>query len=226
LSIIFSVEKRIWIDSYFDGKLLDTRTSWKIAKALFFPTFMFGSVLLIRYYLPPLVIYIVSLAFALHLNTATSALINILIFGGAALVIAYYWYLKMKLRFAWFLFLDLYGTHTFSYYVLFQEMRKLNKIFRSEQFKKALVINFGSDLAGIIAQPIIATLQQSVGSAGRIGVMIGFVLRALSEEASRQVISYGKAIALYLLYRQARFIEYGEPQKRNDLLYNLVEKRS
>src|SRR5690349_1099067 len=35
---IFFVEKLIWIDSHFDGKNLEPRSSWKIAKKLFWPS--------------------------------------------------------------------------------------------------------------------------------------------------------------------------------------------
>lgn len=53
--------------------------------------------------------------------------------------------MKIKLRYAWFLFIDNYGKEQFSYRELFIEMNELNKINKSDAFKKSLVTTLGTD---------------------------------------------------------------------------------
>jgi len=50
LSAIFSIEKTIWVDSFFDGRNLDPKASWRIARRLFFPRVFLSLQLFLRFY--------------------------------------------------------------------------------------------------------------------------------------------------------------------------------
>jgi len=47
---IFSFEKKIWINSYFDNKNLTSDESWTVAKKMFWPALKFRTILFLKYY--------------------------------------------------------------------------------------------------------------------------------------------------------------------------------
>ena len=51
LSAIFAIEKRVWIDSYFDNRNLDSKTSWKTAKKILPSAAMLTLMTFLRFYL-------------------------------------------------------------------------------------------------------------------------------------------------------------------------------
>jgi len=67
-SSIFAIEKRIWIDSYFDKKNLKPKDSWRIAKKLLWPAIGMVCQLILRFYLPPFLIYSLLLAVFIYCN--------------------------------------------------------------------------------------------------------------------------------------------------------------
>jgi len=226
-SSIFAIEKRLWIDSYFDQKKLEPKDSWRIAKKLLWPVIRMVWQLILRFYLPPFAIYFSLLVafiyyFGAISNIQISPIVSIIIISGSLLVlIIYFYYLRIRLRFVWFIFLDRYRKEGFLYKVFFREMDDLNKINKSEILKKTLLINLGTDSLGIITNIMIEELQKGFSVFGKPGQLLGALFKSYSEIGAKQAISLGKIAAIYVLYTYARQVLYNQPREINENIYNL-----
>jgi hypothetical protein len=228
ITSIFAVEKRIWLDSFFDQKNINPKDSWHIAKKLFWAVFSVCLKMLLRFYLLPFLFYIIFITafiyFGANLSQQIPPVASIsIVSGGLLALIIYFYYLKIKLRFLWFIFLDYYKTENFSHSFIFQEMKKLNEISKSETFKKSLVINLAADSLQAITNAMIEELQTGLSALGKGGELTGGLIRAYTEEASKQAISLGKIAAIYVLYRFAQQQLNGRPQVINENIYNLLK---
>jgi len=226
---IFSIEKHIWLDSYFDGKNLDQKASWRIAKKLFWPIFCLKLRLLWKFYLLPMTIYVVAVgfvgyaAYSLPLEErGWPVLIFVIILFGGPIPIWFYnrFYLGFKTKFARFLFLDSY-KHNFSYKDFFEELEKLNNINKKEMFKKTLLTYFGADSLHTISQITISSIQKGINRLGRVGKVTGALTKPVLDELSRQAVHFGEIAAIYLLYRLARLSLHQKEQEVNNYIYNL-----
>lgn len=249
---IFRVEKLIWLDSYFDKKNLQPEESWHIAKKLFLPTLKLALQLLLRFYLLPIVFYVISL-YALYSGLPWESISEklfpilspILLQGvvnpdpgmikGILFVLMPFllgipfavWalYLKTKLRYVWFLFLDMYGRPNFSYRIYFEELEKLNKIGGSEIFRKALLINFSADSIPIIITLITNVLQKNAVDVTKLTAVPSswpsVISSAVAGEIMNEAMIFGRMVAICILYRFARITLYGETQEINEYLYTL-----
>lgn len=220
LNNIFYLEQLIWVDSYHDGKNLDPKSSWRIARRLFFPGLLFSIKLGFKYYVPPLIvstfgsIAVIYISYRMDLiSTGVSAAIGFWI-----VLFIYYYYLNIKLRYAWFLFLDFYGQTTES---IFDEINKLNNYAKSETFKKALLATLGTDSIHALTQITIGTLSRSAGLLGNIGGVAGSVVGSYGQEAARQLRGFALIVVYYMLYRYAREGLYGNSQTVNEKIYEL-----
>lgn len=232
VKFIFEIEKRIWIDSYFDHKNLSLSQSWRIAKKLFWKAFVFRFKVYLQYYLIPIITTIALSVAVIYISTllfpTTEGQINIIIASFFVLILffimlwIYSYYLKIKLRYAWFIFLDKFGP-TYSYKSIIDEMDILNKISKSETFKKSLILNIGTDSINILALSTIGIISHGMSNFGNTGRMFGSILRIYGEEASRQAADLGNISAHYILYRFARKEAHGNEQEVNDYLYSLPD---
>lgn len=226
-SSIFAIEKRIWIVSYFDQKNLESKDSWRIAKRLLWPAIGIVGQIIIRFYLLPFVIYLFALVvfmyyFGVISNIPISPVLSIIIISGGLLaLIIYFYFLKIKLRFIWFIFLDSYGKERFSYKMIFKEMKKMNEISENEIFKKTLLVNIGADSLEAITEMMIRELQKGFSVFGKPGQLFGALFRSYSEVGTKQVISLGQIAAIYVLYRYAKLMLYNQPQEINENIYKL-----
>ena len=227
---IFSTEKRIWIDSFFDQKPLTSQQSWRIARKLFFPSIFFRVNLFLRYYAIVWVVYFGSLTALI-----VAAVQNImwpwwlfpLILLGFPIVMWIYshYYLQARLRFAWFLFVDTYGMTEGSFRNIVSELNKLNKISTTDSFKKALVAEIGSDSAVIITNTTIGLILNGISLANsKVGAIISSVVRVPAEEMASQSADFAKMAANYLLYRKAKELAGEETQFVNEKIYSLALK--
>lgn len=151
--LIFSLEKYIWIDSYYDNKKLSQKQSWRIAKKLLWSALSLKIYIFFKYHFWFFLIFFSSLFLSFYFPIALKIKYNpwiwvatFIIFLPIVMYMAFY-YLKIKLRYIWFVFLDFYGQPEFSYKNLFQEMKQLNDINKGETFKKSLMTNLGADLS-------------------------------------------------------------------------------
>tara|TARA_Y100000310_G_scaffold208118_1_gene208651 strand:+ start:11862 stop:12836 length:975 start_codon:yes stop_codon:yes gene_type:complete len=232
---IFSVEKLIWVDSYFDQKNLTTKESWRIARRLFWPALRFKIYIFFRFYLPSLFLYVILLMTGfittvlvseMMLVPAEAALVFFIVVyaGGAILLWLYYRYrIRVRLRYIWYIFLDTYHPETLSYNKIVKEMNDLNNISKSESFKKSLVIAFGTDATREIVFIMLNYLQAGISALGRGATVFGSVLRLGAEETSRQFIDFAEISAFYILYKSARNERDNESQKINEYIYKLAK---
>ncbi|MEO8637723.1 MAG: hypothetical protein ABI430_02380 [Candidatus Taylorbacteria bacterium] len=230
IRFIFKIEKQIWIDSFFDKKNLSPSESWKIARKLFWPAIDFRIKLWLQYYFVPIAVIIVAFGLVIMIfvpifNSSTgyeiilnSSLVLFVVFVIG--LVAYGYYLKTKLRYTWFIFLDKFGTDH-SYKLMLEEMRKLNNVSKSETFKKSLILSIGANSVNSIAQLAIGSISLGLAQFGNTGKMVGGLMRVYSEEASRQATDLGNISAQYVLYRFARKEAFGSEQEVNENIYKI-----
>ena len=229
ISFLVSIEKHLWIDSAFDNRVMDSKMSWHIAWKLIFPVIGLSFQVIVRYYLPAIAVVIIGFLGLAY----TSSKVDLVNFFGNVMwiplicillliVVAVYFYLlRTRLRFIFFLFIDRYNKGDFSYSSLFQEMKKLNEISKTDGFKKALVINFGSDVFYNVSLYVLGVIKSGLDSIGGISGLFGAIAKPFAEESARQIASFARLTAIYLLYSQARFMLYNKPQEENKYIYSL-----
>ncbi len=226
--IILSVEKVIWVDSYYDKKNLNQEDSWNIAKKLFWKTSLFKFYLFVRFYSLPLFIYLFGVFYALYLPIGLDIkyspwyFILYFIVAGPIILYVYFYYLKIKLRYAWMLFLDHVGSAGFSYRDLFKQLEELNKAGLEKTGRKSLFIYVVSDLAFNFFQLIVGSFSQTLGRRfGRGGEVAGFFIGGYANELGAHTASLMRISTNYIFYRHARKDLYDEEQRINEYIYSL-----
>ncbi|MEK7554426.1 MAG: hypothetical protein AAB518_00350 [Patescibacteria group bacterium] len=230
MSGIFKIEKTVWIDSFFDGRNLDSKTSWRIARRLFWKYVFFELQILFRYYgILVLVLCAVFVAAGAggwldakyDFKSISPQVIGGMIVAATIALYAWVYYLRTRLRYADFLFLDRVSSSGVRYADLFREMEELNQVRKREAFIKALVANVGSDTLKGITRILARDIAIGMGQLGAGGKVAGAVIGTYAQELSRQAIDLGNIAARYLMYRVARKIVYGSEQEINEYLYRL-----
>lgn len=198
---------------------------------LFWPVVLFRSKLWLHFYIIPIAVIIALFALMITLilpsfNSPDERIYilytTLTLFAISTVsLIAYGYYLRTKLRYTYFIFLDFYGKSN-SYTLVMEEMKKLNSISKSETFKKSLILGIGSDTLNGIATLAIGSIGNGLAQFGGGGKLLGGLIRAYGEEASRQVTELGNISAQYILYRFARKEVYGTEQEVNENIYQLA----
>lgn len=233
---MFEIEKQIWIDSYFDKKELAPKQSWKIAKKLFWPAFRLRVRIAWNYYLLPGLIFALLLVglgyWANKSGVSATYESNIWVLGTILLLVfllvavVYSYYIRVKIRYAWFVFLDIYKGEPFDTRVVLSQMNALNTASKSASFKKALVTEIGTDSAQTIANLAVSTIGWGMSHIPGVGEVLGGLTKAYGQELTRQATSLGKISALYLLYRFARKELFGSEQVSNEYVYQLISSQA
>lgn len=239
LSSLFENEKRIWIDSFFDKQNLTTAQSWRIAKRLFWPMFAFWLEVYIRVYLMPLVLLAVVMIGAPALGISLSdsqpnQSETIAIATGTAMILGvvgfavYVFLTELRLRFLWFIFLDNYGKKDFNVTSSIAEQDRLNKVMKMDGFKRALVVDLGSDVIDIVVQAIVNEVVLGAASAvSKVNTVAGKitenVLGYYTKELTKQSVSLGRTAAFYILYREARQASEHASIHVNEHVYKLAQ---
>lgn len=226
IGFIFDIEKRIWVDSHFDNRQLEPKDSWRIAMKLFWPAFHMRLRIVLAYYLFPifgmmavttlLMIAIFKLAFDGPLIYVFLALPVLFVIG----IFVYSYYIRTKLRYVWFIFLDRVGT-SYSYRLLIDEMKKLNEVSRTETFKKSLVTNIGTDSANVLANVAVNSISYGLSMFGKGGKLLGGLTQVYGKELTRQATDLGNIAAQYIIYKFATKEVYGNDQIVNEELYRM-----
>ncbi|MEN9622130.1 MAG: hypothetical protein RLZZ67_564 [Candidatus Parcubacteria bacterium] len=219
------VEQTIWLDSYFDGKNLTPQESWKIAKKLYFPWGYLQRKLFYRYYVWIILSIFVVFVLGIYVlvisdfgrmlpeNITMIAWSSYIIISGITLVV---WtrYLKIKLSYAPFLFLDRYAGKAQSgfWQDFFIELDKLNKVSSGESFKKNVMLELGADTAISLVEYI--TLKMA-------GVGVPSIALLAGREAGYRIVYFAKMTGKYVLYRYAFKTVYGNTHQVNEYIYNL-----
>lgn len=223
IGAIIDIEKRVWVDSFFDRKNLSPEASWRIAKKLLVPTIKFSLIILARFYLPAVAIFLSGLLipWILFEQGRLNAEAFVISFcGGIILMAIYVFMIHVQLRFFWFIFLDDYRKGC-SFRTLLTIMSQVNKISRSDTVKRLLITDFASDTLNGLMRVTTTIIRQKLGSFGKVGQAAGALLKITADVMSSQIVSLGRISALYILYRYARKAAFQEEQKVNEWIYGL-----
>ena len=212
VSFVFAIEKHLWIRSFFRNQQLNSKESWRIAWGLFGAIVELGIRVFLRYYLflliviPFAIILFYQFAPAVGMDASSYAK-EYMIFYGILVVgtLAYLAVIALKLRFAFFLFLDKRDTDSpFTYSTFFRDMNALNKIAGSDSIKKVLVADIGAGTVRSITTFAIRQFSGGIQSLGSAAGVFGAALRPFGEESVRQFTSFARLTAVYVLYDKAK----------------------
>lgn len=236
MSSILKIEKVVWIDSFFDKKNLTTKESFTISRKLFWPFLKLEIFIFLRYYLliclsiPAIIIlgvYIVS-HFELSENSVFLVfLIMILITIVGVFLLTYY--LRIKLRYIRFIFLDNYKGTSMEISNVVEINKNLNQIFKNESFKKALFSQLGVDSIQAVTNLITDSFSSLLASGGsKLGGFGGESVKAVADitslfakEYTRQIADLARVVSMYVLYREALKQLTGKEQVENEYIYSL-----
>lgn len=228
---IFHIEKILWVDSYFDGHNLTPQQSWRIARRLLLPTFKLYFVLMLRYFIIP-ILFIIGGIFLLgpvsnYFSVNGSNMQAVLGALGVGLFFflptIYIFILKIKMRFIWFLFLDTYGSDI-SWKDFFSEIKKLNSVATRQSVTKTLIAEFGAGTLSGLASVLTSGLRNNIDQAVSGGQAIGRVISFYINSVANQMAALGRNAAIYLLYLYARAEIHQNGQEINEALYDLGRK--
>lgn len=239
VGFIFEIEKRIWIDSFFDKKEISGKVSWGLAKKLLWPAIIFRFNIFFKYYFVPLMILLVIIfvppvlvitnSIDLSSNTILFSYFGVMIASIIAFII-YNYYLRIKLRFSWFVFLDMYKGGKLEINTIYEKMNLLNVTAKSEGFKKALILTVGVDSIKAITTQLVVIMTEGLKAVsmgipglGNAGRALGDLTQAYGQALIKQVTSYAEIVSIYILYRTAHQQTYGKEQEVNDYIYEGVD---
>lgn len=235
IGFIFEIEKRIWIDSFFDKREMLPEASWSLAKKLLWPAVVFRFNIFFKYYFAPIMIFVAILASPLlvYKNIIDYMVPNIIYTYLGVLLVSlislsiYTYYLRIKLRFSWFVFLDLYKGGKIELHSIYEKMDLLNVTAKSEGFKKALILTVGVDTIGAITNQLVVLMTEGLKAVslgipglGNAGKMLGDMTQAYGQALVKQVTSYAEIVSIYILYRTAHQQTYGKEQEVNEFMYD------
>lgn len=224
-TFVFETEKNIWIDSFFDKRELTPDQSSKISKKLFKQTIHFRVRMFFKYQLLIqllVLLFIASIIFVftkgatiLSLDPVMSTVNIIGSFSIASnmvlpIVIGYFvvllavilvlsYYVRIKTRYSWFIFLDhvtLQAMPRDVFLIVVTEMNALNEVSKTEAFKKALILNLGTDAVGSIVSAtttaIVGAVSIGVGALAQnelLGKMTGDMAKTYADQLVQQAKS-------------------------------------
>lgn len=243
---ILKIEQAIWLDSYYDGKKLTPQESWKIAKKLYFAWSYLQFKLFYRYYLwvwlsifGSLFLWVYIFTISDFVNFISPGLIGLLfvvfIIGSGAALVLWSRYLKIKLSYVPFLFLDRYhGEKARSskfWNEFFNELRELNRVSSGESFKKNVMLEIGGDISMTFVEYIAVQMQMGFdltskilpGAAGAVLGAAGATATRAAAEVAHRIIFFAKLTGRYVLYYYAFQNIHGTPRHINDYVYSLKE---
>lgn len=234
VGFIFEIEKRIWIDSFFDKREISGKQSWDLAKKLLWPSVVFRFNIFFKYYFLPLILLIAVLTSPVLFYTYSDnySNMNYVLAYGIFLLLSvvgyaiYMYYLRIKLRFSWFVFLDMYKGGKLEIHSIYEKMNLLNVTAKSEGFKKALILTVGVDSIKAITTQLVVIMTEGIKAVsygipglGNAGRALGDLTQAYGQALVKQVTSYAEIVAIYILYRTAHEQTFGKEQEVNEFMY-------
>jgi hypothetical protein len=204
---------------------------------MFWKAVLFRLNIFLRYYLWPILVVLAVIAaqimFTVNVYEPAIAqkfvLWSIGIIGAIFIgLIVYSYYITVKLRYTWFIFIDTYTNADLNMGAILKQMKELNTVMKSESFKKALVLEFGTDSVAAVTSLAVSVISEGIskgasllGGSGALGEMLGGLTKTYGQELAKQAASYGNIVAMYMLYRSARKVAYGQEQSVNEFVYSL-----
>jgi hypothetical protein len=226
---IFEVEKRIWVIAFFDKHQLTPQQSWRIARRLVWTFVDFQLKIFFRYFSLPALLALFVLAAGIIIGTPLSgsvqdesfspAFIMTIAVSLSALAGIFIWIFltSLRLRFLWFIFLDMYGQKDFSVQAVFEKQEKLNEIMKTSTFKHLMTADFGSAVIEVVISSITYEISNIVSM---LNGGLGAATRFYGDELSYNASSYANFAATYIIYEES-LKATGEPSVINGPVYKL-----
>ncbi|MBI2410155.1 hypothetical protein HYV30_03910 [Candidatus Kaiserbacteria bacterium] len=242
LMTLVKIEQVVWLNSYFEGKDLTPKESRTIAVRLFGGWIQLQFRLFYRYYLWPLAaavatvvswLYIFAVSKWVRDPDAVAILSTVMFIGGLVGIVLWQRYLKLKLSFAPFLFLNIYKRNASPRFWsdFFKEMRRLNEVNKDDSFRKNVMLEIGGDIAVTIEQYVISRVKIGFSTGAAILPSVpGALASALSNTASMaageiayRVIMFGKLAGRQVMYDFAMRKLHGVGREPNEYIYSLKD---
>ena len=233
---LFFIEKLIWTDSYFHKLKISYEQSFKIAKKMFWKSLKIKFILFFRYYFIFVVPYLIAFYFSIkkiHLLYLKYDDFNMDIYYYSIvlftiviplILVIYIVYMRIKLRYFWFLFIDNYSRSDFSYKMIIEKMNELNKAKKKETFKKALVMHLGIDFfQNFIDLSTYLFLGKafSLFKSNNINWLESAVT-TYAKEVNQEIFHLSKSVANYVLYDfSKKYLNQKDLESNN--IYNLID---
>ena len=217
------------------------RESWRIASKLIWSIIKLFLETSLRYYLLPiivtgLIIYADAL-FLSHRSLVSTGLsvddksiysFFAILFAASVAFVTWLYFLNIKFRFIWFIFLDHYRTDNFSHQLIFKRQEELNNVMKTEGFKRALIASLGTSVVSVVLNGVTRAISVGAEIAGstinQIGSeILGGIVSIYGREFSRQVTSLSGIAAFYILYREALRYNGEKESSINQAIYDLAK---
>lgn len=215
---VFKVERIIWIDSFFNNVTLGKGESLSRARKLFWPSVKLSLNIFYKYYFIFFSGFILTAALIVYVtlssgNISSSAIVWVAFIVMAAL--GFWWYVvitNIRLRYAWFLFIDHSGQADYTHKRLFKDLRALNEVQKSETFKKLIAVTLGLDATAAATDEVVGLAAEGIAHLGKAGGVAAFYVNSIGGETVAITNMYAKEISYYLFYRMALQALSGNPQ--------------
>lgn len=228
---VFDLEKIIWVDSFFHGRRIHSKISWRIARQLFWPALKLRFVTYFKYYLVPAILFFISIIAVIYWIFTkeiyqTAILATILMVLVYVIHNAYRYFLRVKLSFIWFVFLDNYHPGKFELKSYFTELNRIGETVKAEEFKRLFLAHLGSDappewfyvtkgdydvFLKLVVQGGIKYLRTEITTESLLARTFG----------AREANNLARITATYLIYRVTRAEFYGQHTAINEHVYAL-----
>lgn len=216
---IFKIERILWVDSYFDEIPLSSSESWKLAASLFWPSLLLDFSIFFRYYALPLLI---TIAVAIGVTTVFQQSYIVYICAIILTCIGFSIYtfmIGLRLRYIWFVFIDMYGTPGYSIDAIYKQMYILSEQLQQEDFKRLIASTLtidvtaeGADLGLSATTNLIGMIGGPFRDAARMVQYVGSLMIRASQH-------YARMVSYYMFYRLARQSLYGVDNNSSTSLY-------
>jgi hypothetical protein len=231
INAALSIERIIWVDSYFDGKNLSPQESFRVARRLLPSAVRFWIWSWFRFWLLPLAAFAGSLALAVLVGSGAfggraDAVLWGLGTGLAGIVgfIVWSFYLSIRLRNLWFLFLDHHDGERVETEKMVEEMDRINHETKTKEFLKYVASVAGVDTVTGLTKMVLSLGSQVSGASKFLDrTLAGQGVKMYGQALAAQAQSFARAIAAYVFYRAAR-TRLGLGQAVNEKVYALAKE--
>jgi hypothetical protein len=230
-SAVLSIERIIWVDSYFDGKNLSPQESLRVARRLLPSAVRFWVWSWFRFWLLPLAASIGAIALSVAVGAGAfgggdeailwAIGIGCATFGG---VVIWSFYLSIRLRNLWFLFLDHHDGDRVDTEKMVEEMDRINRETKTKEFLKYIGSVAGVDTVTGLTKLVLSLGAQASGASKFLDrTLAGQGVKMYGQALAAQAQSFARAIAAYVFYRAAR-ARLGIGQAVNEKVYALAKE--
>jgi hypothetical protein len=224
---VLSIERIIWVDSYFDGKNLSPAESLRVARRLFPSAVRLWVWSFFRYWLAPLAFLAlapIGLLFAWYAGSFVDVFGVVVILGVFIVFLVWSYLVTLRTRNLWFLFLDHHDGERADTATIPAELDRINRETKTKEFLKYVGSTVGVDsLAGLVK--VIASLGAQASGASRVldRTVLGQGVKMYGQALAAQAQSFARVIAAYVFYRAA-CQRLGLGQKVNERVYALARE--